>query len=398
MSSIVTEAGSHAPGVQAQSAPAVVDVETLLAPIPGENPAGESLQYSGLYDEIREARRSEDNLAQGDWQREPKAADWHKVISLTTDALSTKTKDLQICAWMDEALVEVYGFAGLRDGLRVMRGLHERFWEKLYPEIEEGDMEARANALSWLDRQLSIPIKKIPLTKSGSGVEYNYLQWEDSVKFDIPENLDTMEGDAYTRFVALKAQAENEGKTTGEIWRKAKGQSRRAFYEEIYAVVNECWQEFQALDRVMDEKFERQTPGLGALKKSLDDVRTLVEKLVKEKRVLEPDPVAAGEAGADGAGTAAAGDAAVGVGAVAVGPVRSRADALRRLQEVAGYFQQTEPHSPVAYLVERAIKWGQMPLEVWLEDVIKDGNVLGQLRETLGLNTNANINGDEQGG
>jgi hypothetical protein len=28
-----------------------------------------------------------------------------------------------------------------------------------------------------------------------------------------------------------------------------------------------------------------------------------------------------------------------------------------------------------------------MPLELWLEDVIKDGAVLGQLKETLGFNT-----------
>ena len=39
----------------------------------------------------------------------------------------------------------------------------------------------------------------------------------------------------------------------------------------------------------MDEKFGRQTPGLGRLKKSLDQVRELVEKIVKEKRIEEPD-------------------------------------------------------------------------------------------------------------
>ncbi|HMF56301.1 MAG TPA: type VI secretion system protein TssA, partial [Pyrinomonadaceae bacterium] len=289
--------------------------------------------------------------------------------------------------------VELYGFAGLRDGLRVMRGFHEQYWDNSYPEIEDGDMEARANALALMDRQLSVPIKEIPLTKSGSGIDYSYLQWEDSTKFDIPENLDTLDQEAYNRFSALKEQAEAEGKTTGDAWRKAKGASRRAFYEELYALINECWQEFQALDRVMDEKFQRQTPGLGALKKSLEDIRSLVEKLVKEKRILEPDPVSGGGDGADGE-VGVAGEAGVAGGRGLSGPVRSRADALRRLEEVAGYFQQTEPHSPVAYLVQRAIKWGQMPLEVWLMDVIKDSNVLGQLRETLGLNTN--VNGDDQ--
>jgi type VI secretion system protein ImpA len=361
------------------TAPPVVDIETLLTPIPGDNPAGESVQYSGLYDEIREARRADDTLAQGDWEHEPKKAEWHKVLDLTSDALSTKTKDLQIGAWLTEALVELSSFVGLRDGLRIMRGLHERLWENLYPPVEEGDLEARANALSFLDTKLELPLKKVPLTRSGTGIDYSYIQWEESRKFDIPENIDALDANAYAKAAELKAQAEAEGKVTAEAWRKAKDSTRRAFYEETYAILNECWAEFQALDRVMDEKFGRQTPGLGSLKKSLEAVRDLVEKLVKEKRILEPDPVA-GEAGFVGeTGESAAG--------AATGPIRTRADALRKLAEAAEYFQRAEPHSPVAYLVQRAIKWGQMPLELWLEDVIKDGAVLGQLKETLGFNT-----------
>ncbi len=141
------------------------------------------------------------------------------------------------------------------------------------------------------------------------------------------------------------------------------------------------------LDRVMDEKFGRQTPGLGSLKKSLESIRSLVEKLVKEKRILEPDPVTQ-EAAADGSTGGESG------ARTSTGPIATRTDALRRLAEVADYFQRAEPHSPVAYLVQRAIKWGQMPLELWLEDVIKDGAVLGQLKETLGFSTSFT---DDQG-
>jgi len=64
---------------------------------------------------------------------------------------------------------------------------------------------------------------------------------------------------------------------------------------------------------------------------------------------------------------------------------QDRADALCRLAAVAEYFRKTEPHSPVAYLVQRAVRWGEMPLEEWLREVIHDESVLGQLRETLGL-------------
>ncbi len=52
---------------------------------------------------------------------------------------------------------------------------------------------------------------------------------------------------------------------------------------------------------------------------------------------------------------------------------------------MAEYFHKTEPHSPVAFLIERAIKWGEMPLDQWLEEVIKNNEILGQVRETLGI-------------
>lgn len=380
--SAAVETTSPATETAAPASPAAVaDLDALLAPIAGENPAGESLQYSGLHDELREARRVEDNLAQGEWQYETKVADYHQVVALATPALATQTKDLQVCAWLCEALVKLHGFPGLRDGLKLMRGLHEQFWEKVYPEIDEGDLEARANSVAWMDRELALAIKEVPLTQAQGGVNYNYLGWEQSKQFDIPENLENLDAGKLAQMEELRAQALEEGKTTGEDWRKAFHTTPRAFYEKTWSVLDECWAEFQALDKVMDEKYDRQTPGLGSLKKSLDEIRTLVEKLLKEKRILEPDPVAEAE-GAEG--EAGAGDGATGIG---TGPVRTRQEALRRLAEVSDYFRRTEPHSPVAYLVQRAIKWGQMPLETWLQDVIKDDTVLGQLRETLGLNT-----------
>src|SRR5438132_7091167 len=52
--------------------PDVIDLKALLKPIAGENPSGENLRYSGLYDEIADARRADDNLNQGAWQTELK--------------------------------------------------------------------------------------------------------------------------------------------------------------------------------------------------------------------------------------------------------------------------------------------------------------------------------------
>jgi type VI secretion system protein ImpA len=361
----------------------VIDLEALLVPIPGENPAGENLLYAGLHDQIREARRSEDDLAQGDWEHKIKVADWRAVDRLASEALSSQTKDLQIGAWLAEAILKLHGFAGLRDGLKLMRGLIETFWDRVYPEAEDGDLDGRANALSFLDRQLAFGLKEAPITGSPAGRNLSYYQYEESRRFDIPERLEDLSGPDLERVTALKEQAAQEGRVTSEQWRLAKNASRRAFYEEFNELVTSCVAEYKALDAAMDDKFKSQTPGLGALRKSLDEVAVFVGIILKEKRLAEPDPAdiaaPAGENAAAQTATESVPSGATG------GALKGRQDALRRLAEVAEYFRRTEPHSPVAYLVQRAVRWGEMPLERWLEEVIKDPNVLAGLRDTLGI-------------
>jgi len=123
---------------------------------------------------------------------------------------------------------------------------------------------------------------------------------------------------------------------------------------------------------------------LTGLKKVLETVHGQAKKILDEKRIEEPDEVEASdeetvEVGEDGVVVAKAGGVA--------GAIQSRRDALKRLGDIADFFQKTEPHSPVSYLVQRAVKWGNMPLENWLQDVIKDESILAQLRQTLGFNT-----------
>jgi type VI secretion system protein ImpA len=372
----------------------VIDVEALLTPIAGDNPAGENLQYAGLYDEVRKERRADEDFAQGEWRKsDTKSANWNQVVKLTTEAISTSTKDLQAGAWLTEALVKLHGFIGLRTGLRLMRGLHEKFWDHLYPEADEDGFEGRANSLAWMSSQLARSVKEVPITNAQGRPNYSYFQWDESQEFDIPENLEALDAETQERVNELKQRAMSEGKTTSEDWRKAKQGTRRAFYEQTYTTLNECLEDFQALDREMDERFGRATPGLGELSKSLDEVRSLVEKLVKEKRILEPDEPESDELpeGSDASEQENVESAKVGSSS---GPIKTRQEGFRRLVEVSEYFRRSEPHSPVSYLVERAVRWGRMPLEAWLEDVIKEVGVLDNLRETLGLKTSSNGNNE----
>src|SRR5918998_1817772 len=141
--------------------------DELLVPIPGANPAGVDLRYDPVYDKIKEARREDDDAPQGDWQYARKTADWALVIKLTSEALATRSKDLQLAAWLTEALLRREGFGGLRSGLEFLRLLLVRYWEDLYPQLEDGDPELRAAPRSWGCLTLSPAIRSVPLNRSG---------------------------------------------------------------------------------------------------------------------------------------------------------------------------------------------------------------------------------------
>ena len=102
-----------------------IDIPTLLLPISAESPCGIDLRYHPLTEKIKEARRQEEDISQGVWKREVKAADHKLVLKLTTEGLTRQSKDLQIAAWMTEALANLEGCAGLRQGLDLVRGLLE---------------------------------------------------------------------------------------------------------------------------------------------------------------------------------------------------------------------------------------------------------------------------------
>src|SRR5215472_18166006 len=94
--------------------------DDLLKPIADSSPGGVDLRYDPIYDKIKEARREDDDTPQGEWATARKVAEWPLVIKLATEALTTKSKDLQIGAWLTEAMLRRDGFGGLRAGLDVL--------------------------------------------------------------------------------------------------------------------------------------------------------------------------------------------------------------------------------------------------------------------------------------
>ena len=265
-----------------------IEVDALLAPVPGENPAGEDLRYTQTYDEIKEARRADDPHDRGEWQRELKTADWDKVVALAVEALTGKTKDLQIAAWLTEALTLTAGFDGLATGLKLLVGLLRDFWDKVYPQVEEGDFEFRAGPIEFLNEKLPVCIKQIPVTDTKTTPGYSWLAWQESRRVGYDKDILNQWGDVDDGKKRARDELIAEGKITAEIFDAGVAKSSRSFYESLAESLAASRQEFGALDSLLDEKFGREAPRVAELKKALEECEQLVGKLVKEKGGREP--------------------------------------------------------------------------------------------------------------
>ncbi len=325
--------------------------EGLLNPIPGDNPSGKTLRYDPVYDKIREARREEDVLPQGDWSREVKKADFPLVIKLTTEALSTKSKDLQLAAWLTEAVMFRDHIAGLREGLDLLRGFMETFWDTLYPEIDDGDLEFRAGPLAWVGSKLDGGVRRLPLTKS----KLDYFKYQESRRVGY-------EADAVSEEkAAARATAITEKKCTAEEFDEAVKVTGDAYYEKLASNLVAALESLQLLETLSDEKFGREAPSFANLRTALEEVQDVVKQYHKpaEEVTEETAEAPTEEAVEESVAATAAGAPAVKKKSATAEPA-DRDDALQRLTVVAHFLRHESPVNPIPYLLLRALRWGEL--------------------------------------
>jgi type VI secretion system protein ImpA len=333
----------------------------LLNPISEDKPAGENLRYAPVYEKIKEARREDDDAPQGLWQRERKVADWALTAKLVGETLATKTKDLQLAAWLAEAMLRREGVAGLRDTVVLIRGLLENFWDTLYPELEDGDAEFRAAPLQWVGDRLDIPLKQSGITKSG----LSWFQYKESRVVGTEESANTNEK-------KLKRTADiAAGKIPQEDFDKAFDESPKTYYVNLLATYDGATESLQGLKEVCDQKFGDVAPNFNTLERTIEEVRQTIHILLQKKREKEPDaPVAVAEPEPEpepepvlaSAGTAAAAAPALAPArpaALSAEPV-DRNDAIGRIVACAKYLRKQEPYNPAPYLMLRGLRWGEL--------------------------------------
>ena len=354
--------------VQTATPAPVNDLDPLLAPISDEAPAGVWLRFEPVYDEIKRLRAEEDpGLPQGVWQRELKRADWPAVADLCTQVLADTSKDLQVAAWLTEAWIHQHGFRGLERGARLLAGLCRGFWPDLYPALDPEDSEARLAPISWAAERLALPLKRVPVTAptGENAVPYGWQDWEDGLHL----------GNLARQDAAAAAKAEERGMVPQT--RFLVSVSLTPAYS-LVATVGEVAGALAALndlETALDGLCPAAAPSLTPLRSVLVAIQAFVSRVLEERGEGSFAPA---EADSEGEETPAPARSASGA-------ILSRAEAFQRLTEAADYLLRTEPHSPVPYLVRRAVSWGNLSLAELLGELLQKNADLPTLYTLLGI-------------
>lgn len=350
-------------------ATSVIDVEALLAPVPGDSPAGDARAYVRSLREQFEALRQEERPEDFDDATRPavlKKPDWPKLKQAAQDALRDTAKDVRVACHLLEALAKCDGFAGVCDGLVLLQRLLDECWDRLIPDIEDGDLDSRAaplaNMLDDPDRGLRFPtsVRFIPLLGSqrdGAGlIECNRLR-QSSDQEELKAFDDLLDSTSVELLAARVEAAENslaQLKSLVEVMDRRLGSDAPSLIN-LGTAINECLQ-------LMREELSRRQP--------------------PEETTTDDDASDAAEPGTAGDGSANGHRPAA---SSAESQINSRAQAYAQLKQAADLLQRLEPHSPIPYLVHRAVELGRLPFPALMQQLIRDTNILTELNRELGI-------------
>ena len=329
-------------------------LEQLLKPVSEAAPCGEDMAFSPELDAIAQARKADDpSLEQGAWVTTLKEADWKFVAKRCAVLIETRSKDLQLAVWLAEANAKTAGLRALGEALELIGALCERYWDGLYPLPDEDGFERRIGNLGWIAARVPQLAAECPVTE---GAAFSMRDIE------------------VARSHGADAIADVEA---------ARSRTSKAFYAGLLADGEYCLSALDVLEKAVDARLGADGPSFSSAKTALQNLVHFVTPAAGAGSAATAQP--AGQPPGQAERHAAAPQPGGVQPALAAGPLQTRAQALAQLRAVAEFFRRTEPHSPVAYLAEKAANWGEQPLHVWLKTVVKDAGALAHVDELLGI-------------
>ena len=320
---------------------ASIDVDVLLREVSPEAPCGEDLSYDPAYTEMDTilAQGQSTGMVADEAADEVEGPDWRALHARCLELLAS-TKDLRVAVNLSLAALMEGGFEGLRDGLAVLRGLLDGFWDTVWPQLDPDDNND--------------PLERLNIISSLSPAPGAYM---DPMMFCQRTRQAPLVQSARVGRFSL-ADIESAGGGGGE-----EGESNSA------ALINAAFEDssseaLQSTARAIDEAIEciqaiedtlTERVGVGQAL----DLSALRDGVLRKARGAMEDYLV--RRGLSSGSTVEASDEPVAGGAAAPvaalsGEIRSPQDVLKAFEKICQYYEQSEPSSPVPLLVRRAMR------------------------------------------
>lgn len=329
----------------------IANIESLLQPVSADAPCGVDLEYDPAFLELERISQGKPEQQMGSTIVPAQEPDWREVAKRTME-LFAKTKDLRIAIRLTRALFRIEGLAGLSDGLAVMRGLVERFWDGFYPRLDPddgNDPTFRVNILmelcdpaNFVDRVRTTPI---------------------------------VAAKSFGRF-SLRDIAISTGELPPDAGSEAPSSSAidGAFMEcplpELQGTADVVRASIASLTAIEAFFGDKVIASSGPNFSKLTEVLRAADKALSvrlERRGVVAAPT--GEAGATGE----AGPGAGAAGPSMSGEINSREDVIRVLDKICLYYERVEPSSPIPILLKRSKRLVSANFLDILKDIAPDG-------------------------
>lgn len=378
------------------TSPAVIDIQALSQAITDDCPQGSDIRLdrspNSDYYRIKDARNGARAAERANLFDDDAGVDtlplWQPVLDTAPQILIETSKDLEVLSWYIEALIRFHGIAGLRDGFALTREIIEQYWDNLYPEPDEDGLETKIAPLTALNGDggegtLLGPIRNCKITTLGNDGDFSYWQYQQAR--DASKVADEDERNSRLQTMGFNLDSIEKTVATGD----------NAFYITLVADLEACGEHFQAINELMASHCAHETPPSTSIRELLEEVLRTVRFLSKDiltqhqadaaaantEQGAAPETAAA-HATASSALQSDAGSPAPHTGS---GAIQHREDALNRLQDVANYFRQHEPHSLLSPAIERVVGWGRMSAAELLMELVPEDNARAILCQLTGI-------------
>ncbi len=377
----------------------ILNLEKLLAPISEEQPCGLSKETSENLDleaafglvqfaadiarKIEKAKAELELLApavrkevikdsagrSNDPKKDP---GWPAIATQCCEILESKSKDTRVLAWLIESMARSYGFHGLSEALEVSAGLVEAYGKELLPHSSEESVYALA-FLDKLNQSSSLidGLGRVPLSRDSSVCFRAKL---------IARHLEGLPPDQ-------KDELLESGLLLYDDIEKEIEQSDEGDLREFLLGIETSIANAERLDRALANQSGKAGCGFGRVLSELKTIQEWFKELTQAK-LAASEPSDQSDDTSDGSNDNEENDLdrlTKQPGNGKVGNLQSREEALSQLLKVASFFRKTEPHSPLSYTLEQAVRWGKMPLPDLLIDLVQDPTVRAEVFRRMGI-------------